>query len=269
MDYFDLIGSIEIKAKKLGLIIKEYGSVFYDKEYKFIQLRKKGDNEKFIVISAGIHGEEISGPITIAERLEEIVDYAKDFSLVIYPCTNPSAFNKQRYNLENEHPNNDHVRYFVNDKWIDDLEDKNEFDNWLWSSQVVKLPKETELLQASLKELPSHFINGFLDLHQDIEMRDYGTYAYVMDKKELYAQIMERASKIVPVLNNKEINSGQKSPSFTDELGFVKRHDGSLQDLMHRLGVPYTVTVETTNIEMEKAIDVNMTWIKGIIELCL
>ncbi|MBI4738733.1 hypothetical protein HY772_04135 [Candidatus Woesearchaeota archaeon] len=48
----------------------------------------------------------------------------------------------------------------------------------------------------------------------------------------------------------------------------MTRADGNLQDLLYRLGTPYTVTVETTGkTDVAKAMQVNLLWIKGIIDL--
>ena len=54
----------------------------------------------------------------------------------------------------------------------------------------------------------------------------------------------------------------------TDREGFIVRHDGTFGDLMHRLGVAYSVTAETTGkTPIDTACRVNWLWIKGLIDM--
>src|SRR2546430_1966949 len=67
-----------------------------------------------LVITAGFHGDETAGPLTLLEHLPEIVAHARrrDVGLRIYPCLNPSGFTDgTRYNRSQESPNNDFIRY--------------------------------------------------------------------------------------------------------------------------------------------------------------
>ena len=64
------------------------------------------------------------------------------------------------------------------------------------------------------------------------------------------------------------INAGQSSAMRTNREGFIVRHDGTLGDLLYRLGVKYSVTPETTcKTPLDKACRVNWLWIKGLIDL--
>jgi hypothetical protein len=50
--------------------------------------------------------------------------------------------------------------------------------------------------------------------------------------------------------------------------GFIRRHDGTLSDLLFRLGVRHSIAAETTGATpMTDAIEVNRLWIEGLFEL--
>ena len=84
----------------------------------------------------------------------------------------------------------------------------------------------------------------------------------------MYSRIVEAIHKTVPVLANKVISAGQSSGMRTNKEGFIVRHDGTLCDLLCRLGARYAVTAETTaKTPLDKACLVNWLWIKGLIEL--
>src|SRR5580698_9486524 len=90
-----------------------YGSVFEDgRAFDLVGLRSPG--ARTVLITAGFHGDEKAGPLTLLEHAAEIVGYAaaRGVGLLIYPCINPSGFEAHiRYNLSGERPNNDFLRY--------------------------------------------------------------------------------------------------------------------------------------------------------------
>src|SRR6478672_13930159 len=82
------------------------------REYPLVGLTTSGSRS--VVITAGFHGDEKAGPLTLLEHAAEIVAYAaeRDVALAIYPCVNPSGFEAHtRYNMTGERPNNDFLRY--------------------------------------------------------------------------------------------------------------------------------------------------------------
>jgi len=232
-------------------------------------------------VSATMHGEEDAGTLSVIENFDRIFNRAKERSVgvILYPCTNASGFNaRSRYNELGQRPNNWFIVYSVNNRIVEDLRESDQFDAWMWASDPllkIDLPLETALLHAELKVLPFERIKGMVDLHQDHFRTDLKTYAYVFDRKREYARIMRQVEGLgIPILSNEPVESGY-APSLvaedipvTDKMGFVIRHDGSLQDLFHRKGVPYTVTVETTGpVPLEKAMEANYVWIDGIMGL--
>jgi hypothetical protein len=250
--------------------------------------------DKVVLLTAGVHGEEISGPLTILNHLSEIINqiHQSGFKFICYPLRNPSGFEKgQRYNIDKDRGaagNNDFIRYKLSDGTItDDLKDKKSYQKWYWSSDKrlnINIPAETKLLHFLLKKDLQKNIVACLDLHQDFltpKIRT-GAYHYAFGKNKIYAPIINKIKKIVPVLSNMWIGAGynisQKEASrrvvkpeeamLSDDLGFIDRHDGCLTDLIYRLGVKHSVTTETTGATpIDKAIKVNMLWIKGLINL--
>ena len=69
------------------------------------------------LITAGFHGDEKAGPLTLLEHAAEIVDYAAARGrrpAPSIPCINPSGFEAHtRYNVTGERPNNDFLRYEI------------------------------------------------------------------------------------------------------------------------------------------------------------
>ena len=250
--------------------------------YDFFRIASRGINQydKIMLIRAGIHGEEVAGPLTIIQYFNRIFDYAhkRGVKLIIYPLGNPAGFDaRQRYNTdysEGSGANNDFVRYELgNGDIIDDIGRGAKFKRWYWSSDrrlKHELPAETALMHELLKRDPLESIVASLDLHQDYisPIDRAAAYHYAFGDLSVYGRIVEAIHKTVPVLVSKVISAGQSSGMRTNKDGFIVRHDGTLGDLLHRLGVKYSVTAETTGrTPLDRACLVNWLWIKGLIDL--
>ena len=243
-------------------------------------------SDRIILIRAGIHGDEIAGPLTILRNISKIFDLANlnNVKLIIFPLDNPSGFEfRTRYNIENDRGsnndgNNDFVRYETDDgSIIADLATKTTFKNWFWSSDEnicqrlqLALPKETQALHLELKKLPLQQVYAVIDLHQDNFISCPGSYFYAFSdrcKVEDYDTIIKEIDSYLPVFRNKAIGSGQASAVTSNGRGYISRHDGTLPDLFYHLGAMHTITVETTGASDFKAAEnVNLLWIKKILE---
>jgi hypothetical protein len=237
--------------------------------------------KKWLLITAGFHGNEKAGPLTILSKLAEIVEYAhsRNIGLVIYPLINPSGFDTdQRYGLggRGESGNNDFLRYTLFDgRVVDDLGDKREnvcFRSWQpIDSCRDSRPNETVWLNRCIDEDIKYCrFAGAIDLHQDRFLSGPAAYHYALGENlPRYSEIVEKVEAIVGyIFRNLEVDSGESSPAMSDDLGCVERHDGSITDYLYRCGVPHTIVVETTgDTPMGIAIEANMIWIRGIIEL--
>lgn len=268
----EYLQELKRKAESLDLSYNIYHVAHYDKEYPMPKIETKHNEKKQVLITAGFHGDEIAGPLTILYELKNIVNHAaaNDVGLIIYPLVNPSGFEKRtRFNLNGQKPNNDFLRYNVDNNWIKDIEDSKKDYEWRWSSDILKsIPLEAKILQDEFKKLDFDKLKGFIDLHQDDFGNYTGTYAYIYDDNQIYAPIMEKISQIMPVVKNIDIGAGFNTTVYSNEYGILFRHDGSIHDMFFRMNVPYSVTVETTtNTSIADAIKVNLTWIEEIIAL--
>lgn len=238
------------------------------REYPLVGLTSSG--ARSVVITAGFHGDEKAGPLTLLEHASEIVAYAaeRDVGLAIYPCVNPSGFEAHtRYNVTGEHPNNDFLRYeTAPGSWRGELRDGESFLRVAPAGDGV--PKETAALARELDGRPQPV--AALDLHQDNFIHGSLFYAYIFGDRARYRPMLARSGALVPVLRSSIVDSGHEPGSdvHADEEGFIVCHDGSVTDRFHRAGVPYTAAIETTTeTPWPLADEINLIWIRGFIDL--
>jgi hypothetical protein len=246
-----------------------YGSVVEDgRHFPLVGLRSPGARE--VVVSAGFHGDEKAGPLTLLDHAGEIVAYAAErgVGLRIYPCINPSGFEAHtRYNMTGERPNNDFLRYeTAPGVWRGELREGEAFTR----VEPVRgdVPRETAALAEELDRAPAPV--AALDLHQDNFIHGALFYAYVFGDRTGYRPLVARSGALVPILRSSIVDSGHEPGSDVraDEEGLIVCHDGSITDRFHRAGVPYTAAIETTT-ETPSALadEINLIWIRGFIDL--
>src|SRR4029078_11027310 len=216
------------------------------REYPLVGLTRSGSRS--VVITAGFHGDEKAGPLTLLEHAPEIVTYAaeRDVGLAIYPCVNPSGFEAHtRYNVTGEHPNNYFLRYeTAPGAWRGELRDGESFLRVAPASDGI--PKETAALARELDGRPMPL--AALDLHQDNFIHGSLFYAYIFGDRASYRPMLARSGALVPVLRSSLVDSGHEPGTdvHADEEGFIVCYDGSVSDRFHRAGVPYAAAIETT-----------------------
>jgi predicted deacylase len=222
-----------------------------------------------VVVTAGFHGDEKAGPLTVLAHTPEIIEYARsrNVGVRLYPCVNPSGFEAHtRYNASGERPNNDFLRYEVAPGvWQGEIRTDEPF---LRHVPAQGTPKETAALAAELARHPAP--DAALDLHQDNFIHGALFYAYVFGDPAAYRPMLARSGALIPVLRSCIVDSGHEPGTDVraDEEGFIICHDGSITDLYHRAGVPYTAAIETTTETPQPLADeINMIWIRGFIDL--
>jgi predicted deacylase len=232
-----------------------------DERYPLLSATTPG--RRTLLITAGFHGDEVAGPLTLLHCFQEIVDYARkrEVGLRVYPCLNPSGFEDgTRYNRSQEAPNNDFLRYEVAPGvWTGELHEGQPF---IRHQVFTRGPKETRALVADLEgqETP----NAALDIHQDPYLGDALSYAYSFGDNAPFLPLQAATSRVLPVANRMSVDDNV----VTDQDGLVKLHDGSVTDYFHRRGVPWTAALETTTVSpLEACHQVNLVWIKGFIDL--
>jgi hypothetical protein len=227
-------------------------------------LRAETPGRRRLLITAGFHGDETAGPLTLVEYFEEIVAYAnaRGVGLTIYPSLNPSGFEDgTRYNRGGESPNNDLLRYEVEPGvWVGELGPGQTFSSHRLHHEG---PRETRALAGELAQLPA-MPDAALDLHQDPYIEAPLSYAYTFGDSSPFRPLVTKMDRLVPVTRSAEVDDDV----FTDEDGLIRLHDGSVTDYFHRNGVPYTAALETTtSTPMRAAHGVNLIWIRGFIDL--
>jgi hypothetical protein len=247
-------------AAQPGLRTREYGSVREgDRDYPLLAMEMEGGPE--LVITAGFHGEEPAGPLTLLAHLSDVIAKARQVgvALRIYPCINPAGFEAgTRYNPSGEKPNNDFLRYEVAPgEWVDTLRDHT---NPLRHLVYEGGPKETRAIRAELEARPPPV--AALDLHQDNYLPNAGTYAYVFGPRPRYAAFWDGLA--TPVLRSAPVDERTR----TEADGLIEFHDGSVTDYFWRRGVPWAAALETTTCTpMLDCHRVNLAWILGFIGL--
>jgi hypothetical protein len=241
--------------------IRSFAHVVEGIRYPLLVARTPG--RRTLLVTAGFHGDEVAGPLTLLTHLPEIVVYARarNVGLVIYPCLNPSGFeDRTRYNRSKEAPNNDFLRYEVApDSWVGELEPGQRF---LRHRVFSEGPQETRAICAELEGQPPP--DAALDIHQDPWLSGALSYAYTFGDSRPFLPLVEASDVIVPVANDTQVDDHV----HTDGDGLVRLHDGSITDYFHRRGVPWTAALETTTAApMERCHGVNLIWIKGFVDL--
>jgi hypothetical protein len=242
--------------------IEEYASVV-ERGQDYPLLRVTTPGSRVCTITAGFHGEEPAGPLTLLEHLPEILEHARlrGVGLRIYPNLNPSGFEVgSRYNVSGEQPNNDFLRYEIApDVWVGELLPGASFLRWQLFNEG---PQETRALRANLETQPPP--NAALDIHQDDHTQGLLTYAYVFGPRSEYQPLVERSGEHLPIGRELQVDPHH----HTDRSGLVVANDGSITDYFLRRGVPYCAALETTtHSPMSACHRVNLVWIHGFIEL--
>lgn len=242
--------------------ISTYGSVREGgTEYPLLRVDVPGS--RTLLLTAGFHGEEQAGPLTVLDHLPELVAWARtrDVGLRIYPCINPSGFEAgTRYNRSGEGPNNDFLRYEVAPgRWVGELKPGQRFLSW---APFGEGPRETRALRRDLAAFPTPV--AALDLHQDRYLAGVFHYAYVFGDPADYRPLVEQCRELAAVPAGYAADEWHR----TGGDGLVVSHDGSITDLFFRRGTKYLAALETTTgTPLAVSQEVNLRWIRGFIEL--
>lgn len=165
------------------------------------------------LLTAGIHGTEVVGPLTIYRYFNQILEMTRNagLQLVCYPLMNPSGFdNGTDRNIDNDggddgtgkpNGNNDYARVKLFDgRWTWNLGSQDHsYREWRWSSHPSlkqRLPAETLVMHRFLKKERWKDVKILADLHGDNLTKDApaGTYYYsygllILDQPTQYAMV--------------------------------------------------------------------------------
>ncbi len=260
MDYRDFEKELRRWASVANLA--EYGRVDESgKTYPLYCLTTPGRRE--LVVTAGFHGEEPAGPLTLLECFGELAEQARahDVALRVFPCINPSGFERgERYNASGEQPNNDFLRYEVTPGVsAEEVAPGQPIHAWhLYDAG----PKETRAVRSELNRHPPPA--AALDLHQDAWVRSACFYAYYFGDPTPYRALMQQTLAHAKVAIHLPVH-GDVS---TDAYGLIVHHDGSNSDWFYRRGVKHVAVLETsTRLPWPQCRAVNLVWLKRFVEL--
>lgn len=203
--------------------------------YKIIIQPKKAYG-RIICFSAGIHGDEISGPLAIKDLLvglnKELIGNNK---IVFLPIGNPYGFDKnQRTNYRKINLN----RHFCD----------------------CQLPDECKILFSAVKQdKPDYFIS----LHEDDEQQCF--YFYAMDKQtsdqKLHQKIKLAAKKHLKICRQNFLYKHLVNHGVVFDV-----KDGSFEDRMNREGVKESLCLEIPDyLDLKKRIALAVSIMREII----
>lgn len=265
---------LSVVAKRAGLLVDEIGSIYHGKSYPFSRVVSPviGPTDKVVLIRAGTHGEEISGPLTILQELPQMAKVAtrRGLKLIIYPLVNPDGFeNSTRYS-KSQKTGDDFVRY-ANDGYKG-KEQSLPVDTriaWKLTSKCnAEVSQETEAMQLEMLKIPWRRVVAFIDFHQDYWLpkgkNGPAAYFYIFGDRKMYLPLSRAVRKFLPIYSDR-VSMKEES---ADKDGFVSCNDGSFADAVHKMGVRHSVVVETTgSTPLDLAVAVNMVWFNGITSL--
>ena len=162
-------------------------------DYPLYRLIVNPERQKTVCIIAGIHGNEIAGPLAIFDLITETKHVLpKEFRYIIYPVVNPTGYDlRQRYD--------------------DDERDLNAIYKDTLTSKNYR--EVQELCQDLMKFEP---FEAVLTLHEDSDLEKFYMYGLGKQNMELYHEVCARALTFCPVWSNADIYGKQ-----SDELGLI------------------------------------------------
>lgn len=243
--------------------VREYGRVVEaGREYPLYCLEAVAPGQPVLVVTAGFHGEEPGGPLTLARRFDEVAAHAKarGVGLRVYPCLNPSGFEAgHRYNASGERPNNDFLRYVSpTGELREEVAAGEPFASW---HTYDGGPKETRALRADLLRFEAP--RAALDLHQDAWVKRPCMYAYYFTERERHVAVFKRCARFAKV----GVNVAVHDASRTDAAGLIIHYDGSVSDWFFRRGARHVAVLETSTRLTQDACDgINLEWVRSYVD---
>lgn len=193
-DYFSLIEKIIDSSPKTNCSISTIAEIRSNKNsYKIIKLVLGAGNPKRVLITAGIHGDEVAGINTMVEFLQQNLfeEFLDIWELTLIPCLNPTGY---ALNTRNNHEDTDLNRLFKNDS------------------------PPTEV--ASLQKVLNSPFDLTLDLHEDVDTP--GLYIYMKELKPtntpLGKKIINAMKEFMPINMQEEIEEAPAKDGLISDL---------------------------------------------------
>ncbi len=209
-----------------------------------------------LLIVAGMHGEEIAGPLGLLKWLEGFdPQLFRNVNLSFIPIINPVAYNLgKRYNHKNEKSN---CGFYDSHRSGD-----------IPSEEGIVLLKNLSLLKACSQD-------GFLSLHEDIGSSKFYLYTFERtDKPGRFTHAMrDKLAEFFPdSLDNELVTvDAMSNEGVMVRDGIVYRlEDGSLEHWLFTEGTNRSVTTETPGgFKLETRIEANVALIEKFIKISI
>lgn len=182
-----------------------------------------------VCITAGIHGDEIAGPLSILTYLTKFKPSSIPSATIHFiPLINPIGFDR---NIRTDEHNNDLNRNF--------------FERKLLLIQE-KLITYMDLIRPSY----------VLTLHEDVDLMDFYMYAPYYPPPLIHKQLLKIAQKHFPILNDKHIYKDTNYHGIVVEHG---KNKTAFEDWLIKQGIVNTVCIETPGLQpLDKRISCDM-----------
>lgn len=213
------------------------GKIRQDRDYTLYKIViNRSKKRKAVCFTAGIHGDETSGPYGVLRFLSTYKPADGDPKIIIIPLVNPFGFDLEKHtNIKNQNLN----RHF--------------FDKYL--------PPEIKKIYDSIKQESIHW---FISFHEDGVKKGLYLYKYTNQDTKIYEKIVKFAEKSYKVCKSKKI---YKNPAESGVITAPK-HDGSFEERMWAEGTPNTTCIEIPDTTaFEKRVKIISKLIKHIVNL--
>ena len=191
--------------------------------------------KKTACISAGIHGDERSGPLAMLKFLETYRHRASGPKLILFPCLNPSGFDRNRRRTAERRDPNRH-----------------------WTDRAAHVPMHRFVKKA----LRSERVDHALSLHEDDRTK---FFLYVIRREEeiFYRKVLAAGGRVVSVHRGRNVYAARAE----DGLVFDEHH--SLEDWMHAQGAATNICAEAPGyLPLPVRIRLNLAVVLEWLHLC-
>lgn len=275
----------QLRQRVPAALVREYGRVTYARRQFSLPVVTQPGERGELILTAGIHGDETAGPLTLLRYLPVLLRHARHYhvGLRVYPCVNPSGWEQEeRGNRDGYQRNTNTVMQYDVNGVLRDEPPAAVTSTTRYRVDKSRLMPEMRLLFEDLVEQHPPAAPwaqcGFLDLHQDGEVLGPRCYAYVFGAaRAAYRRLMRACRQLHPPVPpaasmdiSQQVGSAPvRTPILTDPHGLCEAHDGSLSDYLDRQGVPLNATVEVTieGTAQTHADGVYLTWALGFLHL--
>lgn len=241
MNYYEYSQRLKAACQKKKLRLWEIGRNGKNKEYPIYKVETMArSRKKTALFVAGIHGDEISGPLAVLTFLEKMKADEAGVRLAIIPAANPYGFDKRKYR--------NHKNLNLN-------------------RQFGPRGKETAEKEAILQALEKEKIFFSATLHEDDE--EEGFYLFGLKGRNRsdkpFKKIINSVQPFCSICEKELIYKNQAAG------GIISRHrpDGSFEERMRCEGVPYSVCAETPDsLPLAERIAANEAVLRTVADYC-